>query len=83
MEDYKRKFSKSKLSLQKWLYVPVLWAKDTSVTDVIDDAEVDKRTGADMCQWLREVCTTKLMRIIVKVDESLFCHKPKASLSHL
>ena len=70
----------------------MLWAKDTPVTDVIDDAEIDKRTGIDIYQWLREVCTTKLMQspiilggpgIIVQVDESLFRHKPKASLSHL
>ena len=81
-------FSKSKLSLQKWLFVLVLWAKDTPVTDVIDDAEIDTRTGVDIYQWLREVCSTKLLQspiilgvpgIVVQIDESLFRHKPKAS----
>ena len=43
-------FSKSKLSLQKCLFVLVLWAKDTPVTDVIDDAEIDKRTG--VCTYM-------------------------------
>ena len=64
----------------------MLWAKDTPVTDVIDDAEIDTRTGVDIYQWLREVCTTKLLQApiilggpgtIVQVDESLFRHKPK------
>ena len=58
----------------------------TPVTDVIDDAEIDTRTGIDIYQWLREVCTTKLLQApiilrgpgtIVQVDESLFRHKPK------
>ena len=84
-------FSKYKLSLQKWLFVLVLWAKDTPVTDVIDDAEIDTRTGVDIYQWLREVCSTKLLQspiilggpgIVVQIDESLFCHKPKASLTY-
>ena len=74
--------------MQKWLFVLVLWAKDTPVTDVIDDAEIDTRTGVDIYQWLREVYSTKLLQspivlegpgTIVQVDESLFCHKTKAS----
>ena len=83
-------FSKSKLSLQKWLFLLILWAKETPVTDVIDDAEIDTRTGVDVYQWLREVYTTKLLQtpiilggpgIIVQVDESLFRYKPKKSVS--
>jgi len=65
----------------------VLWAKDIPVTGVIDDAEIDTHTGVDTYQWLREVCTTKLLQTpivlvpqtIVKVDETLFRHKPKVS----
>jgi len=85
-------FSKSKLSLQKWLFLLILWAKDTPITDVIDDAEIDNCTGIDIYQWLREVCSTKLLQspiilggpeTIVQVDESLFRHKPKASHSYL
>jgi len=81
-------FSKSKLTLQKWLFLLVLWAKDTPVIDAIDDAEIDSHTGVDIYQWLQEVCTTKLLqtpiilggpRTIVQVDESLFHHKQKVS----
>jgi len=72
----------------------MLWAKDTPVTDVTDDVEIDNRTGVDIYQWLREVGSTKLLQspiilggpgTIVQVDdtENLFCHKPKASHSHL
>jgi len=55
-------FSKSKLTSQKWLFLPVLWAKDTPVTDTIDGAEIDTHTGVDIYQWLWEVCTTKLLQ---------------------
>ena len=56
-------------------------AKDASVTDAIDDAEIDTHTGVDVYQWLREVWSTKLLQspiilgglgVIVQVDESLF-----------
>ena len=55
----------------------------------MDEAEVDKRSAIDIYQWLREVCTTRLLRdppivvggqgVIVQVDESLFCHQPKVA----
>ena len=44
------------------MFVLVLWAKDTSVTDVIDDVEIDTHTGVDIYQWLRELCSTKLLQ---------------------
>ena len=49
---------------------------------------MDKRTAIDIYQWLREVCTTKLLSspiilgvpgVVVKIDESLFRHKPKVN----
>ena len=49
---------------------------------------MSKHVGIDVYQWLREVCSTKLMsqRIqlggsghIVQIDESLFRHKPKVT----
>ena len=79
-------FSKSKLALQKWLLMLHLWARDCPVTDAMDQAEIDSRTAADIYQWLREVCTTKLLQttiilggpgLVVQIDESLFRHKPK------
>ena len=59
------------------------------MTDAMEQAEVDTRTAVDVYQWLREVCTTKLLQtpiilggpgIIVQIDESLFCHKPKVRI---
>ena len=56
------------------------------MTDAMEEAEVDSRIAVDVFQWLREVCTTTLLRtriilggpgVIVQIDESLFRHKPK------
>ena len=60
--------------------------------DCMDEAEVDKRSAIDIYQWLREVCTTRLLRdlpivlggqgVIVEVDESLFRHKEANVIIH-
>ena len=82
-------FSKSRLSLQKWLLVIYLWAREYPVTDVASEANISARVAVDMYQWLREVCTTSLLQTpivlggpgkIVQIDESLFRHKPKVWL---
>lgn len=82
-------FSKSKLTLQKWLLLIYLWARDCPMVDAMDEAEVDSRTAVDVMQWLREVCSTKLLQtpiilggpgVIVQIDESLFRHKPKVRI---
>ena len=79
-------FSKSRLSLQKWLLLIYLWARDYPVKDVAQEAEIDKNTGCDVMNWFREVCSTKLITTdinlggpgkTVQIDESLFRHKPK------
>lgn len=79
-------FSKSKLTLQKWLLLILYWSKETPVTDAACDVKVELRTAIDVYQWLREICSTKLLQVpiilggqgvIVQVDESLFRHKPK------
>ena len=79
-------FSKSRLTLQKWLLMLLMWARDRPVTDAMDEAEVQSRTAVDIYQWFREVCTTKLLQtpivlggpgVVVQIDESLFRHKPK------
>jgi len=81
-------FAKSRISLQKWLLLMYLWAREYPVTDAKEEAEVDKHTAIDIYQWFREVCSTKLIQnrvvlggpgIIVQIDESLFRHKPKVS----
>ena len=52
------------------------------------EAEITEDTACDIYQWLREVCSTKLLNtpiilggpgVIVQIDESQFKHKPKVS----
>ena len=79
--------SKSKLTLQTWLMLIHFWARQNPVLDTADCTKVSKNTTIDVYQWLREVCSTRLIRdgpvmlggpgIIVQIDESLFNHKPK------
>ena len=65
-----------------------LWARQYPVTDAMEEADVDQRTAIDIYQWLREVCSTKLLSspivlggpgVVVQIDESLFRHKPKVN----
>ena len=79
-------FSKSKLSLQKWAILMYWWARQYAVTDAAEEAEVTETTACQIYQWLREVCSTKLINtpivlggsnVTVQIDESLFRHKPK------
>ena len=66
-----------------------MWVLQYPVTDACEEAEVGERTGIDIYQWLREVCSQALLngppiilggqQIVVQVDESLFRHKPKVS----
>ena len=83
-------FSKSRISLQKWLLLIYLWARDYPVRDVAHEAEVDKNTACDVMNWFREVCSTTLLGTtiqlggpgkVVQIDESLFRHKPKVNKS--
>ena len=55
------------------------------------EAEIRQATAIDIYQWLREVCSTKLLAtpiqlggtgVVVQIDESLFRHKPKVSVIH-
>lgn len=79
-------FSKSRLPLQKWLLMIYLWARQYPVTDAAEEAEISARVAVDIYQWLREVCSTKLLQtritlggpgVVVQIDESQFRHKPK------
>ena len=80
-------FSRSKLSLQKWMILLLWWSREYPVIDASKEAEVKEDTACDILyQWLREVCSTKLISMpivlggpgkIVQIDESLFHHKPK------
>ena len=80
-------FSKSKLSLQKWLLLLRYWVRETPVTQAMEDAEVDKRTAVDGYEWFCEICSSALLRapqivlggqgVVVHIEERLFRHKRK------
>ena len=82
-------FSKSRLTLQKWLILMYMWAREYPVKDAAEEAEVQEKTAIDVYQWLREVCSTRLITdgpivlggpgSTVQIDESLFRHKPKVA----
>ena len=81
-------FTKSRLTLQKWLLLIHFWVKQYPVTDVAVEVEIDKNVACAVYKWLREVCSTKLLQspiilggpgVVVQVDESLFRHKPKVN----
>ena len=54
-------FQKSHLTLQKWLLLLYMWARQYPVTDAAQEVEVDKGTAIDVYQWFHEVCSTKLL----------------------
>ena len=73
-----------KVAIAKWLLMLYLWAREYPVSDATEEAEISSRVAIDIYQWLHEVCTAKLLQIIlggpgvvVHIDESLFRHKPK------
>lgn len=81
-------FSKSKLPLQKWLVLLYWWIRQYPVGDAAEEAKVSREAAINVYQWLREVCSTKLLANpialggpgkTVQIDESLFRHKPKVS----
>ena len=81
-------FDKSKLQLQAWLLLLYWWVKEYPVGDAAEEAKVSRVSAINVYQWLREVCSTKLLQIptilggqgtVVQIDESLFRHKPKVS----
>ena len=78
-------FSKSKLTLQKWLLLMHWWAFEIAVTTAAAQIEVTENTACAAFQWFREVCSTKLCSlqillgrqgVVVHIEESLFSHKP-------
>ena len=59
------------------------------MTDAAHEADVTKATACAVYQWLREVCTTRLLQTpirlggpgtIVQIDESLMNRKPKVKI---
>jgi hypothetical protein len=68
------------------------WAREYPVRDAAEEAQVQQKTAIDVYQWLREVCSTRLITsgpvvlggpgTVVQIDESLFRHKPKVVHSY-
>ena len=65
------------------------WAHNYSVTDAAHEAEVTETTACAVYQWLREMRTTRLLQVpirlgrpgtIIQIDESLMNHKPKVEI---
>ena len=82
-------FSRSRLTLQQWVFILYLWARQYPVTDVAEEIGVEEHTAIDIYQWLREVCSSKLLQspivlggpgVVDHMDESLFRHKPKVTI---
>ena len=72
----------------KWIILFYCWAREYRVTDAASEAEVNKDTAIGVYQWLREVCSTRLLSmpcmlggpgVVVQIDESQFRHKPKVN----
>ena len=64
------------------------WVRDHLILNAAEEAHVWRDTAINVCQWLREVCTTKLLSMpiqlhvgglgkVVQIDKILFKHKPK------
>ncbi len=79
-------FDKSKLTLQKWMVLIYWWVRQYPVSDAAEEASVGRDTAINVYQWVREVCSARLLPIsmklggpgkVVQIDESLFRHKPK------
>ena len=41
------------------------WAKEYPVTAFAEEAEISEHTAVDVYQWLREVCSTRLLQKVV------------------
>lgn len=79
-------FTKSRLTLQKWMILIYWWVREYPVTQAAEEAQVGRDTAIDVYQWLREVCSRALQPLpiklggpgkVVQIDESQFRHKPK------
>ena len=84
-------FEKSKILLDKWLLLIHHWTTDSKINITAATIGISRVSVMQCNQFLREVCTTKLLQspivlggagAVVQVDESLFSHKVKAHRGH-
>ena len=81
-------FHKSKVSLKIWLMMIWFWSIDFPVTKAATQAKIAQSSAIAFYQWLRDVCSWKLLQSqivlggpnkVVHIDESLFRHQPKVN----
>lgn len=79
-------FSRSRLSLQKWIEAIFYWCEDISVTQAVNLLNLSRVTVVNLFSYFREICTKFFEKnpiqlgdagLIVQIDESCFSHKPK------
>ena len=83
-------FEKSRMPLNKWIFLMYLWSMNVGVCTAAMQAEVTEKTAVDAYQFFRDVCSTRLLNdgpillggegVVVQIDESLFVHKVKVCL---
>ena len=85
-------FSKSRLPLQTWLQLIHHWSMDMPVTQATKQAKISEKRCIDIYQFMRDVCSTKLLAApiilggtgkVVQIDESLFVHTRKVATNHV
>jgi hypothetical protein len=60
-------FEKSRVPLGKWLYIIYLWSHQTKVSTTVKQVEIGEKTVIQMFQYLRDVCTTKLLNTPIQL----------------
>lgn len=64
-------FTKSRLTLQKWLLIMCMWARQYPVTDIGEEVEAALHTAIQTYQGLREVCSTRLQQAPIAIRLNL------------
>ena len=82
-------FEKTKIPFKKFLIIIYWWVRQYPVTQAAKECEVANGTAVDVYQWLREICSWRLINCddltlggtgpihtnIVQIDKSCFSHK--------
>ena len=50
-------FTKSRMTLQKWVLLMYCWARNYSLTDAAEESKIDAGTAVDIFQWFQDVCS--------------------------
>ena len=80
------------MPLNMWMFLMYLRSMYVGVCTAALQAEVTEKTAVDVYQFLRDVCSTRLLSdgpallggdvVVVQIDESLFVHKVKVCLQY-